>query len=93
MTDEALPTPLTVSRGRAVAGALHRRPRARLALLLAGPLGWLGLAYLGSLAILFLNAFWTRDAFTGQIIRLRFAFQSDASSTFAGVYIDDFLVE
>ena len=32
-------------------------------------MGWLGIAYLGSLAVLFLNAFWSRDAFTGQIIR------------------------
>jgi putative spermidine/putrescine transport system permease protein len=37
--------------------------------LLAGPIGWLGVAYLGSLAILFINAFWTRDEFTGQTIR------------------------
>ena len=36
-------------------------------LLLAGPVGWLGIAYLGSLLILFLNAFWQRDAFTGSV--------------------------
>jgi bacillopeptidase F (M6 metalloprotease family) len=30
--------------------------------------------------------------FAGQIVRLRFAFRSDSSSTFAGVYIDDLLV-
>jgi putative spermidine/putrescine transport system permease protein len=54
---------------RRLAAALHRRPRVRLGLLLAGPVGWLVIAYLGSLAILFLNAFWTRDPFTGLVIR------------------------
>ena len=38
-------------------------------LLLALPLGWLGLVYLGSLAVLFLNAFWSLDPFTGQVVR------------------------
>jgi len=73
MTSDAASAAPTVpavppSSARRIAGALHRRPRLRLGLLLAGPLGWLGLAYLGSLLVLFLNAFWTRDAFTGQII-------------------------
>jgi putative spermidine/putrescine transport system permease protein len=36
-------------------------------LLLAGPLGWLGIAYLGSLFILLLSAFWTKDTFTGNV--------------------------
>jgi putative spermidine/putrescine transport system permease protein len=54
---------------RRIAAALHLRPRLRLGLLLSGPIAWLGVAYLGSLFVLFVNAFWTRDAFTGQIIR------------------------
>ena len=54
---------------RRAAIALYRRPRARLGFLLAGPIGWLVLAYLGSLAVLFLNAFWTRDPFTGLVNR------------------------
>jgi hypothetical protein len=33
------------------------------------------------------------SAFTGQFVRFRFAFQSDSSDTFPGVYIDTFLVE
>ena len=57
------------SLARRIAGWLESRPRARLGLLLVGPVGWLGLAYLGSLLILFVNAFWTRDAFTGRIVR------------------------
>jgi putative spermidine/putrescine transport system permease protein len=40
----------------------------QLALLLAGPVLWIGLAYLGSLAILLLNAFWKTDAFSGQVV-------------------------
>jgi putative spermidine/putrescine transport system permease protein len=54
---------------RRLAGALHRRPRVRLGALLAGPIGWLLIIYLGSLVLLFLNAFWSRDAFTGKIVR------------------------
>ena len=43
-------------------------PGLRLAgLLLAAPLFWLVVDYLGALAILLLNAFWTKDAFTGQV--------------------------
>ncbi len=53
---------------RRLASWLHGHPRLRLAGLLAAPLGWLVVVYLGSLVILFLNAFWTRDAFTGQTI-------------------------
>ena len=52
-----------------VAAALWRRPRARLALLLAGPLGWLVVAYLGSLAVLLVAAFWRLDPFTGEVVR------------------------
>ncbi len=53
---------------RRLAAALHRHDRTRLGLLLASPIGWLVLVYLGSLAILFANAFFTRDAFSGATI-------------------------
>ena len=52
---------------RRFAAWLHRRPRLRLRLLLAGPVGWLAIAYLGSLLILLLNAFWAKDSFTGRV--------------------------
>jgi putative spermidine/putrescine transport system permease protein len=52
---------------RRVAIWLHARPRVQLGLLLAAPLGWLVIAYLGSLAILLLSAFWTKDTFTGNV--------------------------
>src|SRR3954471_22871616 len=48
---------------------LHGRPRLQLSLLLAGPLGWLGVAYLGSLAVLFVAAFWHLDAFSGEVVK------------------------
>ncbi|TQS40304.1 ABC transporter permease [Cryptosporangium phraense] len=54
---------------RRLSTALYRRPRARLALLLSVPLLWLGLAYLGSLAALFVAAFWSVNDFTGQVVR------------------------
>jgi len=52
---------------RRLATWLHPRRRLQLRLLLAGPLGWLAIAYLGSLVILLLNAFWAKDAFTGKV--------------------------
>jgi len=54
---------------RRIATWLHARPRVRLGLLLAAPVGWLVVAYLGSLLVLFLNAFWQRDEFTGLVRR------------------------
>jgi len=38
-------------------------------LLLAPPLSWLLLAYLGSLAVLFVAAFWRLDPFTAEVVR------------------------
>jgi putative spermidine/putrescine transport system permease protein len=59
---------LKASPQRRLAAWLHGRPRVQLALLLAGPALWIGLAYLGSLTILLLNAFWKTDAFSGQVV-------------------------
>ena len=53
---------------RRIAAWLHGRTRLQLALLLGAPLAWIGLAYVGSLAILLLNAFWKTDAFSGKVI-------------------------
>ena len=52
---------------RRFASWLHLHPRLQLGMLLGGPLGWMVLAYLGSLFILLLGAFWDRDTFTGQV--------------------------
>ncbi|MEV6207737.1 ABC transporter permease [Kitasatospora sp. NPDC051914] len=55
---------------RRLAGALHRRPRLQLSLLLSAPLAWLALAYLGSLAVLLMSAFWTTDTFTSSVVKV-----------------------
>ncbi len=57
------------SLGRRVASFLYRHPRAQVSLLLATPLGWLVIAYLGSLGVLFAAAFWRLDPFTANIVR------------------------
>jgi putative spermidine/putrescine transport system permease protein len=46
---------------------LQARRLTQLRLLLGGPLAWMVLAYLGSLFILLLSAFWEKDTFTGQV--------------------------
>jgi putative spermidine/putrescine transport system permease protein len=56
------------SAGARLADLLHGRRRTQIGLLLAGPLGWLVIAYLGSLAVLFVAAFWQLDDFSGQIV-------------------------
>jgi putative spermidine/putrescine transport system permease protein len=56
------------SAGRRLADRLHGHRTTQVGLLLAGPLGWLGVAYLGSLAVLFVAAFWRLDPFTSQIV-------------------------
>jgi putative spermidine/putrescine transport system permease protein len=61
--------------GRALAGFLWHRPRLQLSLLLAGPVGWLVIAYLGSLAVLFVAAFWKLDTFSGEIVH-EYGFQN-----------------
>jgi putative spermidine/putrescine transport system permease protein len=57
-----------VGRLRALSAALYRHPRARLGLLLAAPLGWLVIAYLGSLALFLITSLWSVDSFSGNLI-------------------------
>ena len=57
-----------VDGNQGLAASLWRRPRLQLSLLLAGPIGWLVIAYLGSLAVLFLAAFWQLDTFSGKVV-------------------------
>lgn len=52
-----------------LSNAMHRSSRLRLASLLAAPLLWLVVAYLGALTALFITAFWTIDSFTGNVIQ------------------------
>jgi len=62
----AAPAPRSLA-GR-VSGALYRRPMLLLALLLAPPLLWLGIVYLGSLFALLAQSFFYLDGFTGQVV-------------------------
>jgi len=62
-------TVATSSIRRRLAAWLYERPRVRLGLLLAGPVLWLVVAYLGSLGVLLVNSLWKRDEFTGLVQR------------------------
>ena len=55
--------------GRRLADLFHGRQRLQVGALLAGPVGWLVVAYLGSLAILFAAAFWHLNELSGEIER------------------------
>jgi putative spermidine/putrescine transport system permease protein len=71
--------------GRRLAGFLWRRPRLQVGALLAGPVGWLVIAYLGSLAVLFLAAFWQLDTFSGQVVH-QYGLQNFRTIVEEGVY-------
>ncbi|GII02482.1 ABC transporter permease [Planobispora takensis] len=62
-------TPAPGGPRRRLAAILHRRARLRLSLLLSAPMLWLGVAYLGALAALFVSALWRTDTFTGDLVR------------------------
>jgi putative spermidine/putrescine transport system permease protein len=63
----------TVARRRSVghrlAGLFQGRPKLGIGALLAGPVGWLVVGYLGSLAVLLIAAFWSVDPLSGEIDR------------------------
>src|SRR5947209_5027881 len=63
--DALAPAPASI--GRRVAGVFHGRPRLTVGSLLAGPLGWLVIGYLGSLAVLFAASFWNVNSLTGEV--------------------------
>jgi putative spermidine/putrescine transport system permease protein len=64
--------PLSPSRkpsfGRRVATFFHRHPRLQVTALLALPALWLIGAYIGSLVVLLVAAFWTLDTFTAEVV-------------------------
>lgn len=51
-----------------VSGTLWRNPRLLVIILLAPPLLWLGIVYVGSLAALLLQSFFSFDDFTAQVV-------------------------
>jgi len=66
MTPSTIQAPPQSLRRRLLA-TLYRHPRLQVLLLLAPPTGWFGLVYLGSLALLFVAAFWYLDPLTSAI--------------------------
>ncbi|MFN2489986.1 MAG: ABC transporter permease [Actinomycetota bacterium] len=58
------PTPF-----RRASGWLYRRRKTKLALLLAAPMGWMLVVYLGALCLLLLSAFWRQNPLTAEMER------------------------
>jgi putative spermidine/putrescine transport system permease protein len=54
-------------RGRRLTSIFYGRPRLTVSGLLAAPVGWLVVGYLGSLLVLFAAAFWSVNALTGEV--------------------------
>ena len=59
--------PARRSASRRLADLFHRRPRLTVAGLLAGPMGWLAIGYLGSLVVLLAASLWGVNALTGEV--------------------------
>jgi putative spermidine/putrescine transport system permease protein len=68
-TTAATARPLGAARRR-LSAALWRRPWLRALALLVPPLGWMLIFYLAALAVLFVSAFWSIDAFTGKLVHV-----------------------
>lgn len=69
MTTTAASNPIRDSWLRRLSGALYRRPRLVLGTLLAPPVLWLVVIYLGSLALMFISSLWRLDPATSAIVR------------------------
>ncbi|HEY6637373.1 MAG TPA: ABC transporter permease [Solirubrobacterales bacterium] len=55
--------------GRRLADLFHGRPRLQIGALLTGPIAWLVIGYLGSLAVLLIASFWSVNAISGELIK------------------------
>jgi putative spermidine/putrescine transport system permease protein len=53
--------------GHRLADLFHGRPRLQVGSLLAGPVGWLVVGYLGSLSVLLVTSFWSLGELSGEI--------------------------
>ena len=53
--------------GHRLADLFHGRPRLQVGALLAGPVGWLVVGYLGSLAVLLIASFWSLGELSGEV--------------------------
>jgi putative spermidine/putrescine transport system permease protein len=63
----APPTPATRTVGHRISSFFYRHPRVRLGLVLALPLTWFLVIYMGSLAALLVQSFYSLDSFSGTI--------------------------
>jgi putative spermidine/putrescine transport system permease protein len=54
---------------RRISTYFYRHPRQGLAVMLAAPLFWLGVVYLGSVIAMLIQSFFSLDGFTGQVVR------------------------
>jgi putative spermidine/putrescine transport system permease protein len=54
---------------RRLSSFFHRHEHGRLAALLAAPLAWLAIVYIGSLVLLLMAAFWDTDPLTNDVVR------------------------
>lgn len=59
---------MTVAESSSAPSSLTVRRRAALAFLLVPPLAWPVIAYLGSLAVLLISAFWSTNSFTNAVV-------------------------
>jgi putative spermidine/putrescine transport system permease protein len=57
------------SAGRRLADLFHGRRRLQVGTLLAAPVGWLVIGYIGSLIVLLVAAFWSVNALSGELIK------------------------
>ncbi len=57
------------SASRRLADLFHGRPRLQAGALLSGPLAWLVVGYLGSLAVLLVAAFWHVSPLSGELVK------------------------
>src|SRR4051795_5435512 len=55
--------------GRRCADLFHGHSRLQLGALLSGPMAWLVILYLGSLAVLLIASLWSVDALSGELIK------------------------
>ncbi|MGV8970128.1 MAG: ABC transporter permease [Microbacteriaceae bacterium] len=66
-TERVVVKPPRLTTARKISAILSKHAWARLALLLAAPMFWLGLVYIVALAALLVTALWSVDSFTGEI--------------------------
>ena len=74
--------------GRRLADLFHGRPRLQVGSLLSGPIAWLVIGYLGSLAVLLIASFWGVSAISGELQQELHPSTTTRSSLDQSVYKD-----